>query len=107
MFYLLAAFKYLFKCFPEFVLRVITVFFKIFFSYLPVLEIDSALFVSDYIIEDLSYDAVPAIAGNQDLLDAFKEDHIRFSYDYDPDQYTGFRRFNFSYYTAQQYFGQE
>ena len=61
--------------------------------------------VADYITEELSYDVVPAIAGNQELLDAFKENN-RFSYANDPDKYTGFRRFNFSYYTAQKYIGE-
>jgi len=57
-----------------------------------------------YIKWSLSYDAVPALAGNEMLINEYKDG--RSDYDYrtdDKKKYTGFRRFNISYNLAQKY----
>ena len=57
-----------------------------------------------YIKWSLSYDAVPALAGNEMLINEYKD--ARSDYDYrmnDKKKYTGFRRFNISYNIAQKY----
>ena len=57
-----------------------------------------------YIKWSLSYDAVPALAGNEMLINEYKD--ARSDYDYgmnDKKKYTGFRRFNISYNLAQKY----
>lgn len=57
-----------------------------------------------YIKWSLSYDAVPALAGNEMLINEYKDG--RSDYDYGTDdkkKYTGFRRFNISYNLAQKY----
>ncbi|WP_158589556.1 DUF4153 domain-containing protein [Butyrivibrio sp. CB08] len=58
--------------------------------------------VADYITEELSYDAVPAYAGNQEMLADFQE-YNKYNHDDDLDMYTGFRRFNFSFNKAHKY----
>ena len=59
---------------------------------------------TEYIKWNLSYDAVPALAGNEMLINEYKDG--RSDYDYGTDdkkKYTGFRRFNISYNIAQKY----
>ncbi|WP_158588944.1 DUF4153 domain-containing protein [Butyrivibrio sp. XB500-5] len=64
-------------------------------------DIDEYKSVKDYITNNLSYDAVPAIAGNEELVDAYERAHSDRHY-MDEDKYTGFRKFNVSYYIAHQ-----
>ena len=55
-----------------------------------------------YIKWSLSYDAVPALAGNELLINEYKDGRYDFRTD-DEKKYTGFRRFNVSYNLAQKY----
>ena len=55
-----------------------------------------------YIKWSLSYDAVPALAGNELLINEYKDGRSDFRTD-DEKKYTGFRRFNVSYNLAQKY----
>ena len=64
-------------------------------------KIDEYSSVTHYIENSLSYDAVPAIADNKQLVEGFIYGH-RYDYDNDVDKYTGFRRFNFSFNKAQE-----
>lgn len=68
-------------------------------------QIDDYDSVKSYICYNLSYDAVPAIVDNEELLTAFKTAHYsRDSEIYiDSKKLSGFRRFNISYYIAKQY----
>lgn len=68
-------------------------------------QIDDYDSVKSYICYNLSYDAVPAIVDNEELLTAFKTAHYsRDSEIYiDSKKFSGFRRFNISYYMAKQY----
>lgn len=59
--------------------------------------------VKNYIIYNLSTDAVPAVAEESDYLDDF-QDHLR--YEQPSEKYEGIRKFNFSYARAQKYFDQ-
>ena len=59
---------------------------------------------TEYIKWNLSYDAVPALAGNEMLINEYKDGRSDYDYrTYDKKKYTGFRRFNFSYHIAQNY----
>jgi hypothetical protein len=63
-------------------------------------KIDEYTSVADYIEDDLSFDAVPAIVQDKEVLAQFKQYHNR---DYLIEEFKGFRRFNISYYIAQKY----
>lgn len=57
--------------------------------------------VVDY-IEDLSYDAVPAMVQDKEALGQFKDHH---GFYYSSEEFRGFRRFNLSYNTAKKALG--
>ena len=63
-------------------------------------KIDEYTSVSDYIISELSFDVVPAIAQDKELLNDYKDYNDK---EYITKDFTGFRRFNLSYYMAQKY----
>lgn len=66
-------------------------------------KIDEYTSVAEYIEGNLSFDAVPAIKDDAEVLAKFKKYH---DHDYYTEDFTGFRRFNFSYYTAQKILGE-
>ena len=57
---------------------------------------------ASYIKWFLSYDAVPALEGNEVLIYDYKDGRKDYKFD-DEKKYTGLRRFNFSYHIAQKY----
>lgn len=57
---------------------------------------------ASYIKWFLSYDAVPALKGNEVLIYDYKDGRKDYKFD-DEKKYTGLRRFNFSYHIAQKY----
>ncbi|SDB12990.1 protein of unknown function [Pseudobutyrivibrio sp. YE44] len=66
-------------------------------------KIDEYESVETYIVDSLSTDAVPALASDKKLLHQFELSNISYMRDNDKD-YSGFRKFNFSYYRAQKIF---
>ena len=65
-------------------------------------KIDEYTSVAEYIEDSLSFDAVPAIKDDAEVLAKFKKYH---DHEYANKDFVGFRRFNFSYYKAQKILG--
>ena len=63
-------------------------------------KIDEYTSVADYIEDELSFDAVPAIVQDKEVLELFRRYH---DHEYITEEFEGFRRFNVSYYIAQKY----
>ncbi len=66
-------------------------------------KIDEYTSVAEYIEDNLSFDAVPAIKDDAEVLDMFGRYHDD---EYSNKDFKGFRRFNFSYYRAQKILGE-
>lgn len=63
-------------------------------------KIDEYSSVAYYIEDELSFDAVPAIVQDKEVLELFRRYH---DHEYITEEFEGFRRFNVSYYIAQKY----